>query len=309
MRVVRRLPADATTAIDGHDLTGDERSIGCKEQRGASDVCRRARAFQCRSVDDFLLKNGVGNDIGYDSANGYPNSIPCDQTPFGTSGGSGFVNTITGARTLVRDGSSSSSYWWGMPWLGELYPDAAAADWLGVDAAGVPRGNLRAGSGSGRFRQLAAQTVHGSSSRAGYGTRMTNSQQRLQEEGCTSFFNTGTSSSTFHHQFSSGTGSLTSSGDEIAQNYNFNMPTTAPISRPFGLQTSGSGTVGTEWNSTPYSSNRYPSSLRRMYYNHPSGNVGSGLVELENPARSDSAFLVVNGIDRTVESALGSPSK
>lgn len=245
---------------------------------------------------------GVGNDIGYDSANGYPNSIPCDQTPFGTSGGSGFVNTITGARTLVRDGSSSSSYWWGMPWLGELYPDAAAADWLGVDAAGVPRGNLRAGSGSGRFRQLAAQTVHGSSSRAGYGTRMTNSQQRLQEEGCTSFFNTGTSSSTFHHQFSSGTGSLTSSGDEIAQNYNFNMPTTAPISRPFGLQTSGSGTVGTEWNSTPYSSNRYPSSLRRMYYNHPSGNVGSGLVELENPARSDSAFLVVNGIDRTVES-------
>ena len=29
---------------------------------------------------------GLGNDIGYDSANGYPNSIPCDQTPHYGSG-------------------------------------------------------------------------------------------------------------------------------------------------------------------------------------------------------------------------------
>ena len=64
MSAVRCLPADAATAIDGHDLTGDERRIGCEEQRGASDICSRARAFQCRSIDDFLLKNGIGNAIG-----------------------------------------------------------------------------------------------------------------------------------------------------------------------------------------------------------------------------------------------------
>ncbi|MGE3172658.1 MAG: hypothetical protein AB7O97_08520 [Planctomycetota bacterium] len=246
---------------------------------------------------------GVGGDIGYDSANGYPNSIPVDLTPYGAPGSSGYVNNITGARTLVRQGTGGNGYWWSMPWLGDLYPDAMAAQWYATDSSGNPRGNLTAGTGNSAFRHVRAQSVHGGSIRAGLGVLMPDALQRLKEEGCTSFFNTGTASSTFHHRFADGTtGSLTTSGDEIAQNYNFNMPDAAPISRPFSLAASGDGTVGTEWNFTPYSAQRFNTSLLRSYYDHPTRNIGSGLVQLTDPVGRDSAFVVVNGIDRTVES-------
>jgi hypothetical protein len=245
---------------------------------------------------------GLGCDIGYDAANGYPNSIPLDQTPYGSPGTSGFGNNITGARTLVRGNTTGNTYWWGMPWLGELYPDAAASAWYAEDAEGNPRGNLAAGSATNAFRHVAAQTVHSGSSRAGYGTRMTNSHQRLGDEGCTSFFNTGTTTSTFHHQYAAGTGSVTGSGTQIASNYNFNMPTTAPISRPFGIATNASGTVGNEFSLTPYSSARYTSQMLGTYFNHPNGNIGSGLVRLTAPGGTSSAYITVNGIDRTVES-------
>ncbi|MEY3161541.1 MAG: hypothetical protein RIT25_1532 [Planctomycetota bacterium] len=245
---------------------------------------------------------GLGNDIGYDAANGYPNSIPLDQTPFGAPGTSGFGNNITGSRTLVRRNTSGNTYWWSMPWLGELYPDAAASVWYGADAEGNPRGNLDAGSATSAFRHAAAQTVYSGSVRTAYGTRMTNSQQRLADEGCTSFFNTGTATSTFHHQYAAGTGSVTGAGTQVASNYNFNMPTTAPISRPFGIATNASGTVGNEFSLTPYSNARYSTQLLATYFNHPNGNVGSGLVRLTAPGGTGSAFVTVNGIDRTVES-------
>ncbi len=245
---------------------------------------------------------GIGNEIGYDAANGYPSSIPVNQTPFGAPAAAGFVNNITGQRTLVRSNALLPTYWWSMPWLGDLYPDASAAAWFALDANGNPRGNLSAGAGATAFRHQQALLVNSGSARSAWGTRMVNSHQRMQDEGCTSFFNTGTAASTFHHQYAAGTGTLTVSGTEIADNYNFNMPTTAPISRPFGIATNTSGTVGSEWNFSPYSTGRYTTQLLRTYYNHPNGNVGSGLVRMSDPAAQNSAYVVVNGIDRTVES-------
>lgn len=246
---------------------------------------------------------GIGAEIGYDTANGYPNSIPVDQTPYGAPGSAGFVNNITGRRTFVRSGESGSSYWWSLPWLGELCPDSHyQGTWLANDAGGNPRGNLPAGSGSSAFRHVPIEDAYGGSSRQAFGVAMQRSYHRLQEEGCTSFFNTGTASSTFHHQYSSGYGGLTPTGAEIASNYNFNMPAAAPISRPFDLQSSGSGTVGTEFNLDPYRTDRFGTSLLRLYYTHPSGANGSGLVQLTDPADTASAFVVVNGIDKTVES-------
>jgi hypothetical protein len=243
---------------------------------------------------------GIGADIGYDAANGYPSSIPVNQTPYGTPGGSGFVNNITGQRSLVRANTSGTGYWWAMPWLGDLYPDSAAASWYATDANGNPRGNLLAGSSATTFRHVAANSVHSGSARKAYGTAMTNSHQRLQEEGCTSFFNIGSSGSTFHHQYASGNGTRTTFGTEIATNYNFNMPTSTAISRPFGLATNSSGTTGTEWALAPYSTNRFTGQLLRTYYTHPNGNVGSGLVRLQDTAATNSAYVVVNGIDNTV---------
>ncbi|MEC7584007.1 MAG: hypothetical protein VYE77_06790, partial [Planctomycetota bacterium] len=244
---------------------------------------------------------GVGAEIGYDAANGYPNSIPVDQTPYGSSG-SGFVNNITGPRTMPRGNNGGSDFWWAMPWLGELSPDSHyLTHWLATDSTGAVMGNLPAGSSGSEFRHEVTETIHTASSRKAYGTRLPQTLHRLREEGCTSLFNTGTQSSTFHHQYSSGIGALTQTGQEIASNYNFNMPDLTPISRPFGMNTSGSGSVGSEWSLAPYSNERSITNLLRQYYDHPNGNNGSGLVELTDPGDTRSSFIVVNGIDRTVQ--------
>ena len=94
---------------------------------------------------------GNGCDIGYDSANGYPNSIPVDQTPYGNPGLAWYTNTITGSRTYVRSIDGGGNYWWGMPWLGELYRTMRQA--IGGRStpaasrpATCPRGRLRVSS-------------------------------------------------------------------------------------------------------------------------------------------------------------------
>lgn len=243
---------------------------------------------------------GIGNDIGYDSANGYNNSIPSHLRPHGSPTSTGYIDTIIGARKLVR--AAGSNYWWGMPWLGELFPDAAVADWAADDADGNLRGNLVAGTSTGEFYQNPAQTVYSGSNRLAYGTAMNNHLQRTAGNGCTSFFNMGTSTSTFHHTSSSGDGTMTSVGLELANNYNMTMPTAAPISRPFGLNWN-SGT-GDEFGYAPYNSattGRFTGSLFKTYYTHSSG-IGSGLVKLVNPTATSASYIVVNGIDKAVDS-------
>jgi hypothetical protein len=240
---------------------------------------------------------GIGNDIGYDAANGYNNSIPSNLRPHGSPGSTGYIDTIIGARKLVR--SVGTGYWWGMPWLGELYPDNAVATWAAEDVSGTMRGNLAAGTSAGEFYQNPAQSVYSPSNRTAYGTAMNNYIQRTAGNGCTSLFNIGTASSTFHHVSSSGNGTMTSIGLELANNYNMSMPTSAPISRPFGL-TSNAGT-GDEYALAPYSLERYSASLFKTYYTHSSG-TGSGLVKLVDPTNTSASYVVVNGIDKAVDS-------
>lgn len=242
---------------------------------------------------------GIGNDIGYDTDNGYPNSIPSDLTPHGVPSTGGYLNTITSARRLVR-ASTATTYWWGKPWLGELFPDTAVAAWEANDAGGTMVGNLAAGTGASQFYQGTANGVYaGNTTRQAYGTVMNNYHQRTASPGCTTFFNIGSSASTFHHTSTSGTGPLTAVGLELANNYNMTMPTTAPISRPFGL--TWGGTTGEHWGYPPYSTERFSASLYRTYYTH-AGGIGSGLVKLVDPGGSNAAYIVVNGIDKTVGS-------
>jgi hypothetical protein len=253
----------------------------------------------------------VGGDVGYDAANGFPSGIPMDGRPFGLTGdvfensiidGAGTAS-IRGSAKYVRsnDGAAaalrSGGYWWSKPWLGELWPDTAyAGQWAAY-------GNLRANTGtaSGEFRLIRRGDV--TASQQPPGTALQNRFARLAAEGCTSVFNIGTSSSTFHHQFQDGgTGSLTGDGPQLAQNYNFPLPTTTAISRPFGLATSGSGGVGDEFAYTD-SYPRFSAAMVRRFYNHQNGQTGSGLVRLQEPgANPRGCHIVVNGIDRTLES-------
>jgi len=233
---------------------------------------------------------GIGNDIGYDSANGYPNSIPSDLTPHGSPATTGYINTIIGARRYVR--GAGATYWWGMPWLGELYPDNEQSQWF---TSG--RGNLTAGTANSTFRQGTCNSVYGGSNRRAFGTAQNDYQQRTGANGCTTFFNIGTSASSFHHVGSSGNGALTAVGQELADNYSMAMPTAAPITRPFGLNWTGS--TGEHWSYAPYAT-KYTASLYRTYYTHASG-IGSGLVKLVNPGATSAAYVVVNGISNAVD--------
>ncbi len=237
---------------------------------------------------------GIGADAGYDAANGYPSSIPTNRAPYGGTG-NGFVDTIITARNFVR--AAGSNYWWGLPWLGELFPDSDYATWTASSGGTAARGNLPAGTATGSYYQAACQGVYASGLRLAQGTTMANSLQRTANYGCTTFFNIGTNTSTFQHTSSSGNGTLTTVGNELAANYNMTMPSAAPITRPFGLTRSTA--VGEHWSRAPYTS-RYTGSLYRTYYTHSSG-TGSGLVKLANPAADSAAYIVVNGISNAVD--------
>ncbi len=238
---------------------------------------------------------GIGNDIGYDSANGYPSSIPLNMTPHGGTG-NGYLNTITSSRRYVR--SNDATPWWGMPWLGELYPDSAQATWFAEDGSGNMRGNLDPGTSAGEFFQTPVATAYDLGTRTSYGIDIVSNHQRTSSRGCICFFNIGSGGSTFDHVPSGGNGSTTTIGTEVATNYNIELVTTAPISRPFRLN--DNAWPADEWNYSPYTS-RNTASLYKEYFTHGSG-VGSGLVKLVDNAGTDAAYIVVNGIDKTVQS-------
>jgi hypothetical protein len=239
---------------------------------------------------------GLGNEIGSDSANGYASSIPISLMPWGGASTSWtYINTITWFRSLVRDGYGTWPYWWGITWLGELYPDRMDATWLA-------RGNLPAGNSTNEFVQAHDEITYANGPMRSYGTRLPVAYQVTGAEGCVSFFNIGTTTSTFHHHFWDGTSALVGAGLDLSSRFNFPMPTTAPSNRPFRIDTNFSGGVGSEFSRSPYSANRYVARLAKTYYNHPSGAAGSGLVELRDPANTSSAYIVVNGISNAVAS-------
>lgn len=243
---------------------------------------------------------GHGNEIGYDSANGYPSSIPVNLHPWGFGASStGFRNNITSFRTYIRRSVNSNTYWWGKPWLGELYPDDAYdTDYFGDDGSGNVRGNLSAGNLPTTFWRYQDYSSNFFNVNKAWGTALFSAIQRTSSRGCVSMFNNGTSGSHFNHHFASGQfGNLVGSGIELSTNYGFEMPNSTEISRPFTVDTSGN--VPVEFNSVPYTTNRFQASIIRTFYDHSGGRTGSGIVELLNPGATEAAYIIVNGLAQT----------
>jgi len=68
---------------------------------------------------------------------------------------------ILNYRCLVRASNTSGFIWWGIPWLGELYPDSVyATQWGKLDPQGKMIGNLLPGSGVGEFYRDLASNVY-----------------------------------------------------------------------------------------------------------------------------------------------------
>ncbi len=242
---------------------------------------------------------GLGNEIGYDSSNGFASSIPASRKPFDGGSGSRREDCITTAQTggvkYIRE-NIASPYWWGMPWLGELYPDYVyTSQWM-------VNGNLDTGSGADTFVRIRRRDMTPSNLPSGTSFNEDDCVRRTNAYGCTSLFNIGTSASTFRHQGRDGTtGDITADGQAIEDNYSFLLPATADISRPFRIDNNW-GNVPTEFNQADYVALRCTGSIISRFYGHQDGAAweGSSLVQLQNPAGSN-AYIVVNGLDRTVE--------
>ncbi len=256
---------------------------------------------------------GVGNEIGYDSANGYALSIPVSGEPFGglTDGYEDSITTDIGTWgrgvKYVR-GQGVSTYWWCKPWLGELCPDADYSTYWRVpryeysetlpvpDPHGAPKGNLPAGATA--YYRVARDAI---TYNVPTGTTLRPAQRRLSREGCTSVFNTGTSTSTFHHRGQDGTyGDLSGVGTELGEDFRFPLPTRTKISRPFSPATNADGGTGDEFAyTTEYP--RYTVTTRKTYFGHDTGLLGSSLLEVGAPSGARSAYQLVHGLDRTLE--------
>ncbi|MEM7201241.1 MAG: prepilin-type N-terminal cleavage/methylation domain-containing protein [Planctomycetota bacterium] len=244
---------------------------------------------------------GIGNEIGYDSANGYPNSIPCSSGPWYWDPTLWlYVNNITNSRNYVRNGDGT--HWWGMPWLGELYPDHVwQTEWMSETVAGKPDGNLPTGSWSAdRFFRYQDNATYWGSAYTTYGTRLYPMAARTSTKGCTTFFNIDNNPGLFGHFFDTGTGSLVGGGLDIASNYNFPIPGSAPINRPWALDYDFAQPP--EFGKDPYAGNRNTAYLVSPFYDHPSGSLGSGMLALVDKDDTSAAFITVNGISNTVAS-------
>jgi hypothetical protein len=251
----------------------------------------------------------LGGEIGYDSANGFPSGIPVDGTPYGSSGDLNMNSIINSSgdsshygakliRTIAKVGDAPDDYWWSRTWLGELCPDSRHTAW-------ATTGNLPAGNGHGLFYRDQREDI--ATRNQAKGTNMVQALRRTGSRGCSGFYHIGTSSSsTFNHAGKSGqSGDLVLQGSEIASNYGFPVPSRARISRPFDLTTYAS--VGPDFNVTSVYP-RFSASIVSRYYDHDSsGWEGSSLIRLDGPTDEShichgrTAFIVMNGIDKTTE--------
>ncbi len=237
---------------------------------------------------------GTGNEIGYDCANAFCNSIPVSRKPFDGGTGLRYEMSITTAQSggvkYVKSNESGNT-WWGINWLGELYPDDQYALW-------ASDGNIAAGSGPDTFVRVRRSSI---TSNLPTGTTFQNTTRRLTQEGSTTAFSIGTSSSKFHHDFRNGaTGTLTGDGLDIESRYNFPIPQTVEINRPFNVNRNGSGGVPDDYQDPAYYSGTLTGQVINHFYDHESsGLLGSSMIKLNGSLDNDFAFIVVNGLAQT----------
>ena len=238
---------------------------------------------------------GIGNEIGYDDANGFKNSVPVSTKPFTGSAGSQYENNITGNVRYIRENNGAGS-WWAMPWIGEIYPDASYATWLA-------NGNLPAGVGASKF----IRTDRGNFPPF-TGTVLTQSNRRTKEMGSTTFFWTGSDHSTFHHEYKdSDSASInlpppatSGPGYDIANNYSLPVPDTINNARPFDINYDQTAYNPENFLQAGAYPNAYLTKVLTTYYTHSGAPAqGSALISLADPVTNGPAFIAVNGLSPT----------
>lgn len=250
----------------------------------------RSRTVLASVPEALALFLGHGGELIDSVKSGFAAGIPTDLRPFGSPGGSGTVTHVVQGRDFVRSGGAS--YWWGMPFLGELFPDwAYTTQWASPDASGQPRGNLSSGTGVSEFYRAPSTVVYANASNPAYGTAMLGGSPLLGVAGPPALLNTGSTASSFQHSPTGGFGSLSTGGTDFSDSFHYPLASTVPIARPFNL--SASGPVGEHFSTAPYSLNRFSSNLIRSFYDLSSGSMGMASTEWINPTTRTAGHLVL----------------
>lgn len=230
---------------------------------------------------------GVGGEMGYDNANQFPNGLPIIGTPWSpTSTSQANVDEISewgGASTRnMRVISNAANTWWGIYWLGELYPDSAFSTWQ-------TDGNLPVGSGNYYRANFFVKA------------KLYNPYKQPGTYGSSSFFNgnpSGNSGTAYfsHDGNDSNTGAISTVGTEVSQDFNFPLLNTLTASRPFRLDHSSSDRRPPEWTEPEYSSQRTTTSFLEYYYNATQGSSHRSSALVRMVLGSLVGYVEVNGL-------------
>ena len=294
--------------VKNHAADGDPNNDGWNTRSGHIEVdvprvyqilrsaVMRSNAVYTTLTGFSYFYVGIGGEIGYDAANGFPNSIAVSARPFTGNNGALNEQSITadnnGGVKYIRENSFAADYWWSMNWLGELWPDSAWGTWSAT-------GNLPTGFGANTFARVRRDTI---GTRLPAGTQFQNAVRRPQEEGSTAFFWSGSTNATFHHRYQDGsTGNLATQGQEIADTYHLPIPSSIENNRPFDIDVND-----TAMNPDHFLQNAYgpPTELTPLseFYTHTTNMPGSALLAMRDG--NQAAFVVVNGLSPAGESGV-----
>jgi type II secretory pathway pseudopilin PulG len=262
---------------------------------------------------------GLGNEIGYDTANGFPNSIPVSRLPFEPNLSASyryFEHSIGGnGIRYIQEGDGS---WWGMPWLGELYPDTWYDITSGTNANNdwKAKGNLPTGTSSsylaGTFRRVRRGDVAGNTNTNRThtpGTVFPYAHRNTALPGVAMFYGAASNSTVKpdccaddqpNDYGSLDTGnSPNGGGDEIKNNFNFPLDSPMPAWRPFVINGQANGnTEGL--GQAPYGATTSLSWLRKYYDQNQQGNhSSSAVIGVREGSTQNAMFVVANGLSPT----------
>jgi prepilin-type N-terminal cleavage/methylation domain-containing protein len=276
---------------------------------------------------------GIGGEIGYDSANGWPDSVPVSRRPFeGTDAVKYYEQSILpGDSTCgVKYIQEADGSWWSMNWIGELYPDdrydnGTANDWKSLGNLPAPNPTAapaESATKNDRFRRVRRDPNSGTAVAMNYlvandfgnpthtlGTTFGPSVRRTSQQGTATFawadkdstLRTSGSATATLVVAGGATPATANGGAEMAANFNFPLDSPIDAQRNFVI------------NGAHYTPNDSLDTLQPMYgpittitdqwgakqlgyfYKADTGNIASELFAIRDPNSQDVLFDVQNG--------------
>lgn len=249
---------------------------------------------------------GLGNEIGYDSTNGFGSSIPVNGTPYNQSGSGWAQHIISGSRGTPAMGGygfnliGETSGWVSASALGELYRDADMSSWQNGDAL------------TNYYRIDKANDPTIPAAKRFYSGR------RTSTSGSQTFYNVNNpDGTTFDHEFSTSNATIlptvNSSEDvksDFESTFNMVMPTSITSNRPWRINDSSTNVA--EWNSPAYLARRTNTAVLQTFYEHdstyatsagePVRGIASGILQCYDPNNNDKlGYFAIHGISETAE--------